>query len=196
MICKMMVAMVALVACTRHAALSQNPSPAGTYVISLCKGAPCSPDDTSRALTWGVLVLADTAISFALLPDSASRLLYPLYLRAPANGCFALRLPNPDAQTYAGGIGAGVTRWEVDTARVGGISFTLYRSPDARHVTRALLTTEGFRGSGKSSGAAAAKVHYPLDTVVARRVGPPDFSPCVEASAREWRRIRTMRPRS
>jgi hypothetical protein len=189
-----MVALAVLIACTARVPQPAPLSTAGTYRIALCKGAPCSPDDTSRALTWGVLVLADSDISFANLPDSARRLLNGRGLVGPPNGCFALRPPSAEAHTYAGGTAAGTTRWEADSARW--ISFTLYRSPDARHVTRALLTAEGFRGSGESIGWGAASVHYLPDTVVARRIGAPDYSSCIEASAREWRRIRTMRPPS
>src|SRR6185503_416858 len=166
---------------------------AGTYRIAVCKSAPCSPADTTHALVWGLLVLNDAPLPFASLPDSARRLLLRYTVPARSNACYALSRARGDVPTYAGMSGAGTTRWLRDSTS-GALEFGLYRSPDAQHSVRAVLQGNTLSGTGSSSGAGAAEVDYPRDTIVAVRVGPPDLAPCADASARESRRIRESRP--
>jgi hypothetical protein len=164
----------------------------GTYRLVVCKGAPCSPSDTTRSIASGTVVLADSALPLASLPDSARHLLRPSYLRGEANGCYAYAPARP-AQTYAGISRAAATHWERDsTGTPGTIVFTLYASPDARHMVRAVVVGDTLRGVGESSGAGVAEVHYPNDAIVAVRVGPANIAPCVIASAREWRRLQQL----
>lgn len=135
-------------------------------------------------------MLVDSALPLASLSDSARHLLGPASLRGAANGCYALAQPRRGAETYAGIARAAATHWERDST--GTIAFTLYASPDARHTVLAVVMGDSLRGTGASSGAGVAEVHYPNDTIVAVRVGPPNIAPCVEASAREWRRIQQL----
>lgn len=189
------IALAILVTLASSSAAAQ-PTPAkvaGTYRIAVCKSAPCSPTDTARALAWGLLILNDAPLPFASLPDSARRLLVRYAVPERSNACYTLRRADGNPRTYAGISGAGTTRWQRDTTS-GALVFTLYRSPDAVHTVRAAVRGDTLSGGGISSGAGAAEVDYPRDTVVAVRVGPPDLEPCVEASAREWRRIRAARP--
>jgi len=110
---------------------------------------------------------------------SLLRALHTRYLWSPANGCYALLRSTPEPQTYAGGVGAGTTRWDRDSGS-DAISFTLYRSPDTRHVVHARITGYTLHGFGESTGAGVAEVHWPNDTIVAVRIGPPDYTACAD----------------
>ncbi len=157
---------------------------AGTYQIAVCKRTPCSPLAPTGAAAAGILVLLDSAIPLGALPEGAQLGLRTMYLDGPANGCFTLRRPFVPNESFAGIAGVGSTRWAKDSS--GYLTFTLYQSPDARHAVRALLVGDTLRGIGESSGAGLAEVHWPRDTVIAVRVGPPDTAPCVDASLRDY----------
>ena len=189
---RIQLAILALLAASPLVARRAAGQVAGTYRIAVCTSAPCTPRDTAHALVWGLLVLNDAPLPFASLPDSARRLLVRYSVPARSNACYALSRASGTPRTYAGIAGAGTTRWLRDTVS-GTLEFTLYQSPDARHVVRAALRGDTLSGTGMSSGAGAAAVDYPRDTIVALRVGPPDLAPCADASAREWKRIREPR---
>jgi len=157
---------------------------AGTYQIAVCKRTPCSPLAPTGAAAAGILVLLDSAIPLGALPEGAQLGLRTMYLDGPANGCFTLRRPFVPNESFAGIAGVGSTRWAKGSS--GYLTFTLYQSPDARHAVRALLVGDTLRGIGESSGAGLAEVHWPRDTVIAVRVGPPDTAPCVDASLRDY----------
>jgi hypothetical protein len=163
----------------------QTPIP-GTYAISVCKTAPCTPGDSSHAVAWGQLVLFADSINLRALPDSARRLLEGLFLDRPANGCVIMQRAS-NATTYAGGVRG--TYWSSDSSRGGWINLTLYRSPDAHHAVTARVIGTALRGTGRSAGAGAAEVDWPTDTIVGERIGPPDLAACVTATRSEWRRI-------
>lgn len=103
-----------------------------------------------------------------------------------------MRPPHPASTTYAGSSTVGVTMWERKGSDAQ-VEFTLYRSPDAAHFVEAMMEGDTLRGTGRTWGVLAASVNFPPDTVIAVKVGPPDISPCVEASTSEWRRLRALR---
>jgi hypothetical protein len=123
---------------------------AGTDAVAICKGAPCTPDDTVHAVAWGRVVLFAEPINLAALPDSARRLLDGMHLRAPTNGCSIMRHA-PHAQTYAG-VTRG-TRWESVAGAADRITLVLHRSPDASHDALLRVTSDGLNGTGRSRGA-------------------------------------------
>ena len=167
------------------------PSITGTYEITVCKLGSCSLGDTTQAVTYGTLVLFASALP--PVPDSALPLLDSFH--GEANACFAVHPPHDEARTYAGLMGVGATIWQTDSTPAGRrLRFSLYDSPDAAHRVVAELTQGRIAGRGESWGAGVAAVDYAPDTVVGRRIGPPDITPCVAASVRAWREIRTSRP--
>jgi len=180
------VALFALSGTARFAAAQQPVarSVPGTYRIAVCERAPCSPLGTTGAAALGTLVLLDSAIALASLPEKARQRLRPSYLDGPANGCFALQRSFVPTASLAGAAPVGVTRWTMDSA--GHVTFTLYQSPDARHTVRATLLRERLRGRGDSF-LALGGVHRSRDTVVAVRVAPADIAPCIEASVLEYK---------
>jgi hypothetical protein len=174
-----------------------NPStpPAGTYDISICPGG-CGPGGS--AAVRGTLVLEDSAFSSATFPDSSRRyfeqvtamLLVADAQRAPT-ACFALGRVVPRAATYAGLDAAGLTRWRSDPG--GGVAVPLYRSPDATYVAYLSTVRNGLRGRGVSRGGGAERGSIPEDSIVARRLGPPDRSICARAAEAAAAEIRTRR---
>jgi hypothetical protein len=201
------------VACAERPASVRPAAPlAGTYELFVCKGR-CPPGDSARAVAVGRLVLQDSAIPLAPVdsrdpvgpgdpreprPDSADLHLQLGRWRARGtpNGCYVFDRRPERAQTYAGIRRVGVVSWRV-RERDSAIKFSLYGSPDAGHdVTLARPDGSGvLRGTGHSSGAGVTAVDWPDDSVVARRVGPPDVEPCFAAAAAEWRRRHGPRSR-
>lgn len=158
---------------------------AGTYAVAVCKGAPCVPDDTVHAVAWGQIVLFNEPINLVALPDSARRLLAGIHLHAPTNGCTIMRSA-PHVQTYLA-VTSG-TRWESIAGAPDQITL-LSRSPDATYDALLRVTVNGMSGTGSSWGAGAAKVDWPTDTIVARRIGPPDLNACILGTRVEWKRF-------
>lgn len=167
-------------------AASRAPQPgsaAGTYRIAVCQRGSCSPRDTAGALVWGTLVLFDDSLDLASLSPQVRRKLTQTFAPRPLNACYVLHRRPDTEQTMAGIGGVSGTNWRPDRQRVGGLTLTLYASPDASHVVRARQTREGFRGSGVSSGYIFTEFRLPSDTVVAERIGPADFGICIAAAA-------------
>jgi hypothetical protein len=165
---------------------------AGTYRLVVCKtyNSRCSPGAANRAAAVGTLVLADTNFTFATLPDSTRSLLAPIALDGPANGCFALRKQSRATETFAGLSAAGATHWKRDAS--GTVTFSLYSSPDARNSVQVTFAGDTLKGAGQSTGTDVRSLRDANDKVYAIRIGPPDVDPCVDASAREWHRLRTV----
>ena len=161
---------------------------AGTYAVAVCKGAPCVPDDTVHAVAWGQVVLFNEPINLVALSDSARRLLADIYLHAPTNGCTIMRSA-PHVQTYLA-LTSGM-RWESIAGAPDRITL-LHRSPDARYDALLRVTVNGLNGTGRSWGAGAAKVDWPADTIVARRIGPPDLNACILGAGAEWKRFQRV----
>jgi hypothetical protein len=174
-----------------RAARVPSPPLAGTYELFVCKHE-CPLGDSSRAFAIGRLVLDDTAIVLTPRPDSSDvRLGWRRWqLRAPPTGCFIIDERKSERRSYAGISRVDVISWRIDAARDSAFSFTLYLSPDASHVATLVRANERgvLRGTGRSSGVGATEVDWPDDSVVARRVGPPDVESCFTAAAVEWRK--------
>ena len=98
----------------------------GTYQIEICRG------DCIQPLARGFLVLFDQPMDPKAFPDSA---LDNTFFESGTGewtfpvACFALSKRDAAANTYAGLVPFGITRWAgpSDSAQ----SITLYRSPDA-----------------------------------------------------------------
>lgn len=153
---------------------SQRATVAGTYRIVLCKSAQCSIHDTTRAVAWGELVLADRA-----LPDSLQRRLPDHFLSGAPNGCYAVQRRQPE-RTLAGLESTAATYWQKSATKVG---FTLYRSPDAAHDVSVIVHGDTLQGTGTSWGPSKADA-FPMDFVRAIRIGPPDLRLCRNAKSR------------
>ena len=152
---------------TREQAQSP-PSPAGTYTFDICRGG-CGPRDQPGAYLRGTLILLDSVIP---VPESWGRY-HP-------NACFQLTQIRPQEDSYAGIWKHGLTVWQrADSGH--GISLILYRSPDAGYDADLRVMETELRGSGGSWGTGVAEIHAPRDSIVARRVGPPNPGSC-----RKW----------
>jgi hypothetical protein len=184
-------AMVLCCGITTGADAQDEATIAGTYRIAVCTRPTCALDDTATAATWGVLILFNSPISAMAIPESARPLLTMYVIDRSANGCYAMRKPDADAQTYAGSSGVGVTSWSVRPD--GKLTFMLYQSPDAGHSVQAVTQGDSLRGIGRTWRHFESSVTFPPDTVLAVKVGPPDITPCAEASSREWSRLQTPR---
>ncbi len=173
--------------------LSAQQPVTGTYRISVCKVGPCVAGDSSHAVAFGVLVLLDSTLVSAAIPASAGRLLTGYTTPGqPHNACYDIKRIGSNSMSYAGGV-AG-THWQMDAKEGNAVTFTLYRSPDASHHVVATINGAQLSGIGRSSGAGAAEVDWPRDTVVATRIGAPDVSRCIDASIRQWKEIRKPPP--
>jgi hypothetical protein len=156
----------------------------------VCQRSGCSLGKGDRAAVVGSLVLADSTLTFASQPDSVRNLLAPVALPGSANGCFALKRQQRTSTTYAGASAAGSTHWERDAS--GNVTFSLYQAKDESNTVVGTIAADTIQGTGKSNGASAVELRYPNDKVIAVRIGPPDPAVCIEASAREWLRLRTV----
>ena len=72
------------------------------------------------------------------------------------------------------------------------MTFSLYQATDANNIVTGTVIADTIQGTGKSTGTSAAEMRYPNDKVIAVRIGPPDPAVCIDASAREWHRLRTV----
>lgn len=159
-------------------AISQAPSVpvAGTYRLTACR-APCTATDTAAVVARGTLIL-----------DSAGPPRDEFFPRAHA-GCFLLERRR-DHPSYLALFPQAYTSWDQPTPD--SLIFDTYRSPDAGHVVRAVVTDSGFEGVGHSWGAGVAAIDVPDETVTARRIGPPDMRRC--PSYGDMRRSRWLGP--
>jgi hypothetical protein len=159
-------------------AILQVPSTpvAGTYHLIACT-APCGASDTAAVIARGTLVL-----------DSAGPPRHSFSRRTHA-GCFVLERRR-DHPSYLALFSQGYTSWDQPTPD--SIVFDTYRSPDAGHIVRAAVTDSGFVGVGHSWGAGVAAIAVPDETIIGRRIGPPDAHLCPRYG--ELRRSRWLGP--
>jgi hypothetical protein len=158
----------------------------GTYNLLVCKG-PCSFGAPTNVVVKGVLVLTAGAFKPKTLNQHADVPFERAYgIGGDPNGCFVLEVVK-DNQTYAGLIEFGMTLWRPHSAQV---QFELYTSPDAGHFSIVTMTTDGFQGTGGSSGGGATAAEFPPDNLVAKRVGPGDVTSCVRAAEELQRKPR------
>lgn len=82
-----------------------------------------------------------------------------------------------------------VTRWETDGS--GTITLPLYHSPDAGYIATLSVRGSELHGRGESWGSGTGDGPIPPDSIVGRRIGPPDRGICIrEAEARAAARNR------
>ena len=158
---------------------------AGTYRIAVCKGAPCSPDDTTSAVVWGTLVLGDTAIALATIPSGIGRQLTFMYPSAQQNlnGCYVLSRVTRRVRTEAGVRPVAATIWAPTAADPSTITSSLFRTVDAAHSMQLRFENGRLNGTGHSAGMGVPSVGWGPDTIVAVRAGPPNYSLCTDAAA-------------
>jgi hypothetical protein len=138
----------------------------GTYALIACT-EQCAPTDTALVVARGILVLG-----------------------SDHTGCFDVT--RRDAyNSYIALHRHGYTAWSRPSGS-DSLLFGTYRSPDAFHRVRAVLTDSGFVGRGHSSGAGVASINVPDELIVGRRIGPPDMERC--PIYREDRRSRWAGP--
>lgn len=175
--------------CRVHAPANARPSGGlipGTYTIQLCQG---SCDAGENVVAEGHLVVEAARYSADEIPRVA-RDYFRRYTAAlllgdaggSPNACFALDRKRSHPRTFAGQRPAGLTLAEIYEGD--SVSITLFRSPDASHHIIVKPTGKELRGRGVSSGIADAADAYADDSVLARRIGPPDRSHCIRAAER------------
>ena len=173
-----------------------EPPLTGTYEIALCKGA-CSLGDSSRVLFQGHLVLADTTLTIAQLPEAKRPYLEVVSafmdVEGPLNGCFTFQpvratrreihglpfLLVPGARTSLDP--ASLTHW--DRRAEDTVEFTLYRSPDANHRVVAHIASGRLVGQAAWSAVGVApderEGDIGADFVIGRRIGAADIERCI-----------------
>ncbi len=148
----------------------------GTYEFIICKGA-CSFSDRGNVFATAVVVFFDSVIT-----ASDRERIDPFYNYDPSDvrACYAVSR-KMQAHSYVGiNNKTGVAPWKLDGHTV---QFDLFHSPDAGYVVEVNRTGDLLIGTGKSwgAGAGAPPSDYGPDTVIGRRMGPPDMSACASA---------------
>jgi hypothetical protein len=162
-----------------HAADMSPESIAGTYEVLICKDA-CPSWGSKGVLAKGRLVLFAQRLTPQEIEQVTAANVSSMRTQRP-NGCFGLEKKDSSYQGYAGIEKAGLTEWSVGDV---GLSFLLYRSPDAGYRVDAERRNESdkknFDGTGKSWGAGVAAPQEPsLDKVVLRRTGAASLKTCL-----------------
>jgi hypothetical protein len=151
---------------------------AGTYEIRVCRRGPCDDAADRSALRTLFVSIQPDSIPMTRLDEATRFMLMTGMAGAPPwNACFtAVRLLRP-AHTYAGLSGVGVFYAEPDpiTHQV-----TLWpgASVDAFYRVDAVLENGRLEGVGRSEQVPFTERPAP-DTVVGRRIGPPDPQRCI-----------------
>lgn len=159
------------------------PSPAGvapgTYAMEICRGS-CHAGVEDSVLVRGHLVIEAAAYPPSELPPVARKYFERDELMLMGddsvldpNACFVLTR----VRGYLEGV--GLTRVEPaggDTVRV-----DLYRSPDSGYFMVLRAAAGELRGWGKGWSHPAVEAAS-LDSVRARRIGPPDRALCIRAA--------------
>lgn len=146
----------------------------------------CDPKRVDLALARGHLVLESAPYSFSDIPEPAHSYLRrrePYLVIADAqnapNACFILEKKR-EARTYGGITPVAVTRWMPDSTAT--LRLPLYHSPDAGYI--AVLSIRGgeLRGRGRSWGVGTGDGPLPQDSILGRRIGPPNRNLCIDAA--------------
>ena len=190
----------ALAACASRGARPIAPgaaSGAGTYAVIVCRER-CDPARPEQALARGHLVLEDEPYPLSALPQAVRSYLerYVSVLTAmdagdAPNACFVLTRA-AGGRTYAGITKVGVTRWLPDS--VATLQVPLFHSPDAGYLATLTIRGNELRGSGESWGSGTGDPPFPNDSIVGRRVGPPDRGLCIRAMEGEAAAQRSAAP--
>jgi hypothetical protein len=149
---------------------------AGTYELIICKGA-CSFANRANAFATAVVVLFDDVMARA---DRERIAPFYNYDASDVRACYAVDR-KVQAPSYVGiNNKIGVSPWKLDGNT---IQFELFHSPDAGYAVVVNRTGHLLTGTGRSWGAGmGAPPHdYGPDTIVGRRLGPPDMAACASA---------------
>jgi hypothetical protein len=162
---------------------------AGTYEVLVCEGACVGGRTPGNVAVRGHLVLEDARFPFSEVPEPAHSYLEryeSLLIQANAeempNACFVLARADR-AKGFAGLTPVGFSLWVPDSAGV--VVLSLYQSPDAGYVLRIGTHGRELGGTGRSWGVGDAEVDLPADSIIGRRIGPPDRSLCIRAAEYE-----------
>lgn len=174
----------AAAACTHPRGAPGPVDLAGTYAVTICRG-PCRGLADDSVVGRGHLVMEATYLP-SELPAAARRVLEgEEFLRMgdddrvlDPNACFVFERIR--SGSYAGIVGVGFTRADVGPGDTVGVD--LFHTPDAGYYVILHRAGTDLRGRGHSWGVGAAAIDVPQDSVVARRVGPPDRAVCVRAA--------------
>jgi len=155
--------------------------------VTVCRGR-CDPSRPDEALARGHLVLEAAPYPLAELPERARTyierhefILAVIDAKRSPNACFVMENTRR-AKTYAGAAPVGVTKWTADSA---GITLPLFHSPDAGYIATVSIRGGELRGRGRSWGTGTGDGPIPPDSIIGRRIGPPDRAICIrEAEAR------------
>ena len=145
----------------------------GTYEIIVCKES-CSFSDMTNVFARGIVVLDDHR-----LPTRDGTQVEPSFIgpNEVARACYSMNVLRK-ADSFAGLSKQGISSWRMSG---GVIEFSIFRSADAGYEVSAHLNGAELFGYGSSWGAGVAAPHYTNDTIVGKRVGPPDIKNCTPA---------------
>jgi hypothetical protein len=144
-----------------QSAVGKDRGVAGTYELLICKGS-CS---AGGKLGTGVIVLFEHAMK----RKDVARLDPPYDSRhEKANACYAVTYPVPQA--------SGATIYSLDRDTV---SFVLMRWKDSWYSVRVERKGDVLSGVGNFwSAGVAPPPGFVVDTLIGKRLGPPDIAAC------------------
>jgi hypothetical protein len=161
-----------LMSATSTTVSGQAAAPNGTYLVAVCRAAPCVPTDTVTPYLVATLVLFND-------DGDAAQGVLPRRQRVEGdNGCYQVRHRRNQPDSYAGIRDHWWTAWQWDSEHPGDIVVGLFWSLDASYAARLRLRDGLWTGSGRSWGVGATAISAPTDTVVAVRLGPPAWRHC------------------
>jgi hypothetical protein len=150
---------------------------AGTYEVMVCRDR-CDASRPEEALARGHLVLEAARYDFSDVPEPARSyiqrhefILAVIDAERSPNACFVIENTRR-AATYAGAAPVGVTKWEADST--GATTLPLFHSPDAGYIATVSIRGRELRGRGRSWGSGTGDGPIPSDSIIGRRIGPPD----------------------
>jgi hypothetical protein len=163
----------------------------GTYSIEICRG-PCGGAAADSVLARGHLVL-EAEYPLSEVPQPARGYLEDdIYMRVrddsilDPNACFVFTRVR-ESGGYAGLARVGVTRAELHGGDT--LAVDLFHSPDAGYYAILQIKRGELRGRGHSWGFGITGGE-PVDSIRARRIGPPDRSLCIRAAEVEAEALR------
>jgi hypothetical protein len=150
----------------------------GQYELRVCATQECINDPTTGALRTLLVDIEPQPIALNDLSPGA-RLILRISTtdRRPPTGCWVLRDSSKGRHTYAGLGGVGIFHWDT-SARGDSVYFVAGGSTDVFYEIGGVVRNGEFHGLGESQGSGTHG--WPLDSVVGRRVGPPDASFCLK----------------
>jgi hypothetical protein len=158
----------------------------GTYEVVVCSTG-CGGRESSLELARGVIVIEPNGYAASQLPEPArsyalgeGAALTLATAHGTPNACFVLR-KGAGTRSLVGAAPVGFTTWSpVDS---GGFVVKLAQTADAGYVVTVSLAGGRLRGVGRGWGPGPADA-VAGDSVLGRRVGPPDRGACIRAAER------------